>query len=55
MCAAVCFDRDLSVAKPLHMELPRSLVDVVSNWNLPMHFWLKTCKLTAAIVCVLLL
>ncbi|XP_071082740.1 protein-serine O-palmitoleoyltransferase porcupine-like [Haliotis cracherodii] len=31
-----------SVARPMSMELPRSLVDVVRNWNLPMHYWLKT-------------
>ncbi|PAA75700.1 hypothetical protein BOX15_Mlig028456g1 [Macrostomum lignano] len=32
---------DLRVCKPLNVELPRSLVDVVTNWNLPMHRWLK--------------
>eukprot|EP00057_Strongylocentrotus_purpuratus_P007725 XP_011662199.1 PREDICTED: protein-cysteine N-palmitoyltransferase porcupine [Strongylocentrotus purpuratus] len=32
---------EFSVAKPLHIELPRSLVEVVTNWNLPMHYWLK--------------
>ena len=32
--------RDLSVARPLNIELPRSLTEVVANWNLPMHFWL---------------
>ncbi|XP_035829159.1 protein-serine O-palmitoleoyltransferase porcupine-like [Aplysia californica] len=31
-----------SVAKPQHIEVPRSLVEVVTNWNLPMHSWLKT-------------
>ena len=36
--------REFSVAKPLHIELPRSLVEVVTNWNLPMHYWLKNCK-----------
>ncbi|XP_072026412.1 protein-serine O-palmitoleoyltransferase porcupine-like [Amphiura filiformis] len=30
-----------AVAKPLNVELPRSLVEVVTNWNLPMHSWLK--------------
>jgi O-palmitoleoyl transferase len=30
-----------SIVKPMHIELPHSLVDVVVNWNLPMHFWLK--------------
>nr|XP_054750960.1 protein-serine O-palmitoleoyltransferase porcupine-like [Lytechinus pictus] len=32
---------EFSVAKPLHIEIPRSLVEVVTNWNLPMHYWLK--------------
>ncbi|XP_071499067.1 protein-serine O-palmitoleoyltransferase porcupine-like [Diadema antillarum] len=32
---------EFSVAKPWHIELPRSLVDVVTNWNIPMHYWLK--------------
>ncbi|XP_071139797.1 protein-serine O-palmitoleoyltransferase porcupine-like [Mytilus edulis] len=31
----------LTVSKPQNIELPRSLVDVVTNWNLPMHYWLK--------------
>lgn len=30
------------ITRPLHVELPRSLLDVVTNWNLPMHYWLKT-------------
>lgn len=30
-----------SIVKPSHIELPHSLVDVVVNWNLPMHYWLK--------------
>ncbi|CAF3798279.1 unnamed protein product [Adineta steineri] len=30
-----------SIVKPFHIEIPRSLVDVVVNWNLPMHYWLK--------------
>ncbi|KAK3102736.1 hypothetical protein FSP39_013537 [Pinctada imbricata] len=34
---------NLSVSKPQHIEIPRSLVDVVTNWNLPMHRWLKNC------------
>jgi len=29
------------VANIIPVEFPRSLVDVVTNWNLPMHFWLK--------------
>ncbi|XP_022107837.1 protein-serine O-palmitoleoyltransferase porcupine-like isoform X2 [Acanthaster planci] len=32
---------ELNVARPWHIELPRSLVQVVTNWNLPMHVWLK--------------
>ncbi|CAE1268787.1 PORCN [Acanthosepion pharaonis] len=32
---------DLSVTRPSFIELPRSLVETVSNWNLPMHYWLK--------------
>ena len=30
-----------AIVKPSHIELPHSLVDVVVNWNLPMHYWLK--------------
>lgn len=29
------------VFKPLHVEMPRSLVDAVVCWNIPMHQWLK--------------
>ena len=25
----------------MHIELPRSMADVVINWNIPMHKWLK--------------
>ncbi|XP_041974354.1 protein-serine O-palmitoleoyltransferase porcupine [Aricia agestis] len=32
---------DLQVTKPLFIELPRSLVQVVIFWNIPMHQWLK--------------
>ncbi|XP_070193072.1 protein-serine O-palmitoleoyltransferase porcupine-like isoform X2 [Littorina saxatilis] len=38
----------LSVSKPHNIELPRSLVEVVTNWNLPMHYWLKTYVFKAA-------
>ena len=38
--------RDLSVTRPCFIELPRSLVETVSNWNLPMHYWLKICEYT---------
>ena len=40
----ICRSRPVSV--PLAVEIPRSLVEVVTNWNLPMHYWLKTCKLS---------
>jgi len=25
------------------IEMPRSLVEVVVHWNMPMHRWLKNC------------
>ncbi|XP_031846798.1 protein-serine O-palmitoleoyltransferase por [Nomia melanderi] len=31
-----------TLVKPLKVEFPRSLVQVVICWNIPMHFWLKT-------------
>ena len=31
----------LEIANPLHVEIPRSLVEVVVHWNVPMHRWLK--------------
>ncbi|XP_048739721.1 protein-serine O-palmitoleoyltransferase porcupine-like [Ostrea edulis] len=34
-------DYGVTVTRPFYIELPRSLVDVVTNWNLPMHNWLK--------------
>ena len=39
--------RDVAVSRPLNVEFPRSIVEVVTNWNIPMHFWLKTCELTS--------
>ncbi|XP_065509377.1 protein-serine O-palmitoleoyltransferase porcupine isoform X1 [Caloenas nicobarica] len=33
---------DLTVSRPLRVELPRSMADVVTNWNLPMSRWLHT-------------
>ncbi|KAG7201962.1 hypothetical protein KM043_004665 [Ampulex compressa] len=30
-----------TIVKPLQIEFPRSLVQVVIYWNIPMHFWLK--------------
>lgn len=32
----------VSVTDPFHIEIPRSLVQVVVFWNIPMHQWLKT-------------
>ncbi|XP_034841499.1 protein-serine O-palmitoleoyltransferase porcupine [Maniola hyperantus] len=32
---------ELHVTKPMLIELPRSLVQVVIFWNIPMHQWLK--------------
>ncbi|XP_059171792.1 protein-serine O-palmitoleoyltransferase porcupine-like [Physella acuta] len=31
-----------NVVRPHNIEIPRSMVEVVTNWNLPMHYWLKT-------------
>lgn len=50
VCSVPCPDpcplalRDLSVVKPLSVECPRSMVLVVTSWNIPMSRWLKTCK-----------
>ncbi|XP_026223914.1 protein-serine O-palmitoleoyltransferase porcupine-like [Anabas testudineus] len=33
---------DMSVVKPLNVEMPRSMVLVVTSWNIPMSRWLKT-------------
>ncbi|XP_040579317.1 protein-serine O-palmitoleoyltransferase porcupine [Lepeophtheirus salmonis] len=39
---------DLTVSSPNSIEMPRSLVEVVVSWNIPMHQWLKTyCFKTA--------
>ncbi|XP_013183480.2 protein-serine O-palmitoleoyltransferase porcupine [Amyelois transitella] len=32
---------ELNITKPFFIELPRSLVQVVIYWNIPMHQWLK--------------
>jgi porcupine-like protein len=29
------------VTQPHNIEVPRSLVEVVVSWNIPMHAWLK--------------
>ena len=36
--------RKFDVSRPQHIELPRSLVEVVVHWNIPMHVFLKNCK-----------
>ncbi|XP_077080186.1 protein-serine O-palmitoleoyltransferase porcupine isoform X2 [Siphateles boraxobius] len=33
---------DMTIAKPLNVEFPRSMVEVVTSWNLPMSCWLNT-------------
>uniref|UniRef100_A0A8C6XKE1 Protein-serine O-palmitoleoyltransferase porcupine n=1 Tax=Naja naja TaxID=35670 RepID=A0A8C6XKE1_NAJNA len=33
---------DLTVSHPLRVELPRSMVEVVTSWNLPMSRWLNS-------------
>lgn len=37
--------RDMTVSKPLNIEFPRSMVEVVTSWNLPMSSFLHTCEL----------
>lgn len=32
---------EVPVTEPHNIEVPRSLVDVVVSWNIPMHKWLK--------------
>merc|ERR1712020_176461 len=32
---------EVDIAQPHNIEVPRSLVDVVVSWNIPMHKWLK--------------
>ncbi|KAK7884377.1 hypothetical protein WMY93_027500 [Mugilogobius chulae] len=44
----------MSVVKPLHVELPRSLVMVVTSWNIPMSQWLKTCERLQLSLCTCL-
>ncbi|XP_057318085.1 protein-serine O-palmitoleoyltransferase porcupine [Microplitis mediator] len=31
-----------TITRPIDIELPRSLVQVVISWNIPMHTWLKS-------------
>ncbi|XP_004086399.1 protein-serine O-palmitoleoyltransferase porcupine [Oryzias latipes] len=49
MLAGACFTEekehicwDMSVVKPLQVEIPRSMVLVVTSWNIPMSRWLKS-------------
>ena len=35
---------EVDIAQPHNIEVPRSLVDVVVSWNIPMHKWLKKCE-----------
>ncbi|XP_019906901.2 protein-serine O-palmitoleoyltransferase porcupine isoform X2 [Esox lucius] len=39
---------DMTVARPLHVEFPRSMGEVASSWNLPMSSWLNTYVFTSA-------
>ena len=34
----------MQITQPHNIEVPRSLLDVVVSWNIPMHRWLKTCE-----------
>ncbi|XP_039630103.1 protein-serine O-palmitoleoyltransferase porcupine-like isoform X2 [Polypterus senegalus] len=40
---------DITVSRPLNVELPRSMVDVVTSWNLPMSHWLKSYVFNSAL------
>uniref|UniRef100_A0A673MTV3 Protein-serine O-palmitoleoyltransferase porcupine-like n=1 Tax=Sinocyclocheilus rhinocerous TaxID=307959 RepID=A0A673MTV3_9TELE len=44
---------DLTIAKPLNVEFPRSMVEVVTSWNLPMSRWLNTCMSWISVVCLM--
>uniref|UniRef100_A0A8C2G343 Porcupine O-acyltransferase n=1 Tax=Cyprinus carpio TaxID=7962 RepID=A0A8C2G343_CYPCA len=44
---------DLTIAKPLNVEFPRSMVEVVTSWNLPMSRWLNTCTSWISVVCLM--
>lgn len=41
---------EIFVTRPLTIEWPQSLLHVVVDWNAPIHFWLKKCKLLANIL-----
>lgn len=38
------------VAQPIFIELPRSIVQVVVAWNIPVHNFLKFCKYLFALL-----
>ncbi|AWP09185.1 putative protein-cysteine N-palmitoyltransferase porcupine-like [Scophthalmus maximus] len=40
---------DMSVVNPLGVEMPRSMVLVVTSWNIPMSRWLKTYVFKSAV------
>ncbi|KAI3357492.1 hypothetical protein L3Q82_015910, partial [Scortum barcoo] len=40
---------DMTVSKPLNVELPRSMVEVVMSWNLPMSCFLHTYVFKSAL------
>ena len=42
---------EIAVTEPHNIEVPRSLVDVVVSWNIPMHKWLKKCKFSYFFCC----
>ena len=42
---------DVPVTEPHNIEVPRSLVDVVVSWNIPMHKWLKQCNISTSKNC----
>ena len=37
------------MAKPLSIEFPRSMVEVVTSWNLPMSRFLHTCESSSCV------
>ena len=39
---------ELTVCSSVQVEAPRSLVEVVMHWNIPIHTWLKQCKCQTA-------
>ncbi|XP_062397340.1 porcupine O-acyltransferase like [Sardina pilchardus] len=40
---------DMTVANPVHVELPRSMVEVVTSWNAPMSRWLNAYVFKSAL------